>query len=206
MKSINADIQPSSDVDRTHSRVVDLRTKTEMATDNPAPAAARSPRRPGNTAPDSAFFEAIPAATPTAPFLQPKAEPVAKPLAAKDRSLLKYIVKAVVLLIAAIIFLSLNIALPERLIGIYFAASIIYTINSQVTFLVALIFLVLVAIWSSVGNDVTAQDYAVYAFYFLVIGLLAALRETVWPKTRFTNQPTKPAAQDDKHLQLSGKI
>jgi hypothetical protein len=92
--------------------------------------------------------------------------------------------KAVIVVVGAVIFLSLNIDLPERLIGIYFVASIVYAIDSQRTFLVALIFLVMVAVWSALGQNVPAESYAIYAFYFLVIGLVSALRELIVHKPR----------------------
>jgi hypothetical protein len=95
------------------------------------------------------------------------------------RRLLVQALKLAVVLIGAAGFLLLEIPLPERLIGIYFVTSIVYAFDSQRTFIVALIFLVLVAGASAAGQSVPAQNYAVYAFYFLVIGLVAAIREQV---------------------------
>lgn len=89
------------------------------------------------------------------------------------------ILKALIVLGGAAFFLSLGIDLPERLIGVYFVASVVYAIDSQRTFLVALIFLVMVAVWSALGQNVPAENYAIYAFYFLVIGLVSALRELI---------------------------
>jgi hypothetical protein len=88
-------------------------------------------------------------------------------------------VKVALVLIGAVLFLLLTIPLPERLIGIYFVISIVYNIDSQRTFIVALIFLVMVAVSSAIGASVPAESYAVYAFYFLVIGLIAAIREQI---------------------------
>jgi hypothetical protein len=121
----------------------------------------------------------------------PPAERLAKPPAAPlpppkkrhrklgKRRLLVQALKLAVVLIGAAGFLLLEIPLPERLIGIYFVTSIVYAFDSQRTFIVALIFLVLVAGASAAGQSVPAQNYAVYAFYFLVIGLVAAIREQV---------------------------
>jgi hypothetical protein len=105
------------------------------------------------------------------------------------RKILIEAAKAAVLVAAAVFFLSLGVDLPERLIGIYFVASVVYSIDSQRTFLVALIFLVMVAVWSAFGQNVPAENYAIYAFYFLVIGLVSALRELVVhkPKSRAKN-------------------
>jgi hypothetical protein len=117
----------------------------------------------------------------------PPAERLAKPPAAPkkrnrklgNRRLLVQALKLTAVLIGAAGFLLLEIPLPERLIGIYFVTSIVYAFDSQRTFIVALIFLVLVAGASAAGQSVPAQNYAVYAFYFLVIGLVAAIREQV---------------------------
>ena len=109
---------------------------------------------------------------------QPRAKRPRRKLTAK--LLLVHALKVVVVLAAAYGFLSLDISLPERLIGIYFALALVYAIDSQRTFLVALVFLVMVAGWSAFGNSVSAENYAIYAFYFLVIGLVSAIREMVW--------------------------
>jgi len=98
---------------------------------------------------------------------------------------LSQIFKAAIVLAGAIFFLSLDISLAERFIGIYLVAAIVYAIDSQRTFLVALVFLIMVAVWSALGNSVSAEDYATYAFYFLAIGLVTAIREMLTGK----NQP-----------------
>lgn len=100
------------------------------------------------------------------------------------------IIRAAIVIAGAVVFLSLNIDLPERLIGIYFVASVVYAIDSQRTFLVALIFLVMVAVWSALGQNVPAENYAIYAFYFLVIGLVSALRELVVHKPKTESKPS----------------
>jgi hypothetical protein len=74
--------------------------------------------------------------------------------------------------------------LPERLIGIYLVVSLVYAFDSQRTFIVALIFLAMVAVSSAIGQSVPAESYAVYAFYFLVIGLIAAIREQIGLRAR----------------------
>ncbi len=177
MKSIGNDIQPTTEAGTDRSPVIDLRHANPTAT--PASAQSNGNARRPNPGRETAFFEAI--TLPRRAATRP--EPQAKPQHPARRITAKQIVKAVILVIAAIALLSLNIGLPERFIGIYFVASLLFNIDSQRTFFVALIFLVLVAVWSTIGNTVSAQDYAVYAFYFLIIGLISALRETVWPKT-----------------------
>jgi hypothetical protein len=77
------------------------------------------------------------------------------------------------------IALSLTIELPTRLIAVYAAAALLYAIDSQRTILIALIFLALAPVWSALGRTTDAQNYAVYAFYFLVLGLVCAARETL---------------------------
>jgi hypothetical protein len=107
----------------------------------------------------------------------------APPPAAQSQAI--QVLKAVVVLLAALVCLSFNnVALPERLIGIYLVASFVYAFDSQRTFLVALIFLALVAVSSALGQSVPAQNYAIYAFYFLVIGLIAAIREQITGRTK----------------------
>ena len=110
--------------------------------------------------------------------------PVAALRRMSRRDLLIQISKALITLAGAIVFLALNIPLAERFIGIYFVVSVVYAIDSQRTFLVALIFLVLVAVWSGLGRSLKAEDFAIYAFYFLVIGLIGAVREMVFTKTK----------------------
>jgi hypothetical protein len=100
------------------------------------------------------------------------------------RRLIVGAIKVALVLIGAVLFLLLTIPLPERLIGVYFVISIVYNIDSQRTFIVALIFLVMVAVSSAIGASVPAESYAVYAFYFLVIGLIAAIREQISNRTK----------------------
>jgi hypothetical protein len=121
---------------------------------------------------------------PIPPQLQ--AAPTAKPRRRlRPKAIAIQVLKAVVVLLAALVCLSFNnVALPERLIGIYLVASFVYAFDSQRTFLVALIFLALVAVSSALGQSVPAQNYAIYAFYFLVIGLIAAIREQITGRTK----------------------
>lgn len=76
-----------------------------------------------------------------------------------------------------VVCLSLPIDVAERLIAIYAIASLLYRIDSQRTFLIAILLLCGVVAWSVMGEADRAEGFAVYTFYFLVIGLVAALRE-----------------------------
>jgi hypothetical protein len=119
---------------------------------------------------------AVPAVTtPAAQSAPPKARPLYRRLA-------PHALRVAILLLSAAFFLSLGISLPERLIGIYLVATLVYAIDSQRTFLIALIFLVMVAVWSAFGNSVSAEQFAIYAFYFLVIGLISAIREMIFSR------------------------
>jgi len=127
-----------------------------------------------------------PAARPTPAPAPPPAVPAKAPKPSRSkfqwnwRRVLVRTAQLVITLIGAGVFLMMNeVPLPERLIGIYFVASLVYNIDSQRTFLVALLFLAMVAASSAIGKSVPAENYAVYAFYFLVIGLVAAIREQV---------------------------
>jgi hypothetical protein len=141
-------------------------------------------------------------APPQAVRQAPSPAPAKAPKAAKrrrtitPRALAVHALKAVTALIGAGLFLSLNeVSLPERLIGIYFIVSLVYAFDSQRTFIVALIFLAMVAVSSAIGQAVPAENYALYAFYFLVIGLVAAVREQVSTRSRSASA----------NSQLSGK-
>ena len=93
------------------------------------------------------------------------------------RALFVRSLKLGVLLGLAIVFLSLRVDLAERLIAIYATASFLYRIDSQRTFLVALILIILAGAWAISGQIDRTQLFAVYAFYFLAIGLFNIFRE-----------------------------
>ena len=160
---------------RRSPHVIDLRDAT--------------PKRPARRRPPAQVAPSTPpvkraVAAPKQPA-KPTARVRPKPTAAQPRrhlnskQLAVHALKAAIVIAGAVGFLSLGISLPERLIGIYFVAATVYAVDSQRTFLVALIFLIMVAVWSALGNSISAEDYAIYAFYFLVIGLVSAIREMV---------------------------
>jgi len=37
-------------------------------------------------------------------------------------------------------------------------------------------------VWSAFGNSGSAEQFAIYAFYFLVIGLVSAIREMMFTR------------------------
>ncbi len=86
-------------------------------------------------------------------------------------------IKVFVLLLLGAVILSTSWQLVEQLIALYAVAALLFSIDSRRTFLVALIFLILVAGFSALNNQLIAENYAVYAFYFLVIGLASAIVE-----------------------------
>jgi len=143
-----------------------------------APVQTAAPVQAAAATPATATTTATPAATPAAP----------KPRPAYRRAA-PHAARAAILLLGAAFFLSLGISLPERLIGIYFIATLVYAIDSQRTFLIALIFLVLVAVWSAFGSSGSAEQFAIYAFYFLVIGLISAIREMMFARPQAGEMP-----------------
>jgi hypothetical protein len=104
--------------------------------------------------------------------------------------------KVGVLLGLSYVFLSLNAPLPEQLVGIYATAALLFAIDSQRTFLIALIFLVMVAVWSALGRAVQAENFAIYAFYFLVIGLIGAMRELSGNRSSETSNISQESPQN----------
>ena len=95
----------------------------------------------------------------------------------------------VILTIISIIFLAVvliyfKVDLVSTIIAFYFLFSIIFSLKSRYSFYLGLFFLVLTALVQILGNEGVAENYAVYAFYFLVIGTITALIETVKNKNK----------------------
>jgi hypothetical protein len=189
---------------RRLTNVLDLRPQPPAQAPEPEPRPAPRPTRPvapTRRAPQPAPVQRTPAvpiqrthsqparpapARPAPARPSPKAQPATKKRRRlTPRALAVHALKVVSVLIGTGIFLSLNdVPLPERLIGIYLVVSLVYAFDSQRTFIVALIFLAMVAVASAIGQSVPAESYAVYAFYFLVIGLIAAIREQIGLRAR----------------------
>ncbi|HEX3082590.1 MAG TPA: hypothetical protein VHQ86_05035 [Candidatus Saccharimonadia bacterium] len=158
-------IRPGGNHATTFGRLIDLRAPL-------VPALA--PRRP-EPPPPPADVSAATAPIATAP---PPAKYTFRTIGAWPWKLLLWRSLKLGLVIGlSYVLLSVNISLPERLIGIYAAVAWLYAINSQRTLLVALLFLASVAVYSVLGDSDTAQTNAIYAFYFLVIGFVSAALE-----------------------------
>ncbi len=83
----------------------------------------------------------------------------------------------------------LKFSLIEALIALYFASAILWRIESERTFLVALLLLMATAVLSFLRNDALAEEYAVYAYYFLVIGVITAIIELIGQPRPKPKQP-----------------
>lgn len=151
----------------------------------------------------------VPALSPKrvlAPRSTPPTEPVASALTSQSttaprttlrtlghwpwRTLLRRSLLLGLFLGAAFVGLSLtSLGLPNQLIIVYAAAALLFGIDSQRSFLIALIFLALVLVWTTLGNSDKAQELALYAFYFLAIGIACAMREVFWRPQQANSKP-----------------
>lgn len=75
----------------------------------------------------------------------------------------------------------LEFSLIEAVIALYFVSALVWRVESDRTFLVALILLTITAILSFLREDGLAEGYAVYTYYFLVIGVITAIIELRGP-------------------------
>lgn len=72
---------------------------------------------------------------------------------------------------------SYNLALGQWAIGIYALASLVFRVKSQTTFTLALMALVSVPLLTVLHNQTLADNFAVYAYLLLVVGVFSALLE-----------------------------
>jgi len=79
----------------------------------------------------------------------------------------------------AAILIYFKVDLVNIIIAFYFLLSVLFSIESRYSFYIGLLFLILAAFLYLIGNEGVAENYAVYAFYFLVIGTTTVLIETV---------------------------
>ena len=86
-------------------------------------------------------------------------------------------IMAVVFLAAGLIYFKAD--LVSTIIAFYFLLAIIFSFESRYSFGIGLFFLVLTALAQMLGNEGVAENYAIYAFYFLIIGTTTALIEIV---------------------------
>lgn len=87
------------------------------------------------------------------------------------------IAKAVSLLIALPVMLKFDVKLLDLAIIYFFLISALYRIESRYSFGAALALLVIIPLLLSFNNEVLAEVYAVYAYYFLVIGTILSVIE-----------------------------
>lgn len=75
--------------------------------------------------------------------------------------------------------LSFNLALGQAAVGVYGVGAVLFRIKSQATFTLALMALVCVPLLLLLGKDRAglAENFAVYAFLLLVIGVISAAIE-----------------------------
>jgi len=89
------------------------------------------------------------------------------------------ILKIIPIIFLAAILIFYKVDLVNIIIAFYFLLSVLFSIESRYSFYLGLLFLILAAFLQTLGNEGIAENYAVYAFYFLVIGTTTALIETV---------------------------
>lgn len=84
-------------------------------------------------------------------------------------------------------------------IAMYFMVSVLFSIESKFSFGIALFFLASVPIFLSLGYEASAENYAVFAYFFLVIGVILSLLEI--RKEKKEGRPTKKLSRKlDKAL------
>jgi hypothetical protein len=83
---------------------------------------------------------------------------------------------AIVILATIIGLASSSLAVGQWFVVLY-AGVAIWRLPSQVSFGLGLLTLVLVPIFTLLGRTILAENYAVYAYYFLVIGVVQAVWE-----------------------------
>ena len=89
------------------------------------------------------------------------------------------ILKIMASLILAVILIYFKVDLVDTIIAFYFLLSILFSLESRYSFGLGLFFLVITALAQIAGSKGVAENYAVYAFYFLAIGTVIVLIETV---------------------------
>jgi len=89
------------------------------------------------------------------------------------------ILKIISIIFLAVILIYFKADLVSIVIAFYFLLSLVFSLKSRYSFGIGLFFLILTAFLLTLGNEGVAENYAVYAFYFLVIGTITALIETV---------------------------
>lgn len=84
---------------------------------------------------------------------------------------------SLVALALGILIATTDVALADKLIGLFAVLTIVLRLQSKLSFALALICLADVPLLAAIGKDSLSEQFAVYAFYFLCIGTLNALFE-----------------------------
>lgn len=150
-------MRPATDIRRAPAKPLDLRSK---------------PAVPPSSATAGRFQSLAPKTVRLAP-----ARP-AGITTRKIRSALKsWLAYPLIVLLATVIGLaSSSLAVGQWLVAIY-AIFAIWRLPSQLSFGLGLLTLVLVPAFTLLKREVLAENYAVYAYYFLVIGVVQAILE-----------------------------
>jgi|SRR3972149_8240104 len=91
----------------------------------------------------------------------------------------KLILKLIAIILLSLTLIYFEVDLVDIVIALYFLISVLFSIQSWYSFLDSLFFLVITAFLSILGNKTVAENYAVFAFYFLAIGTITAVVEAV---------------------------
>ena len=62
--------------------------------------------------------------------------------------------------------------------------SIALSLDSRVSFLVSLVLFLYIAVFLLLGNDVASEKLSIYAYYFLIIGVVVQICESVFSKQK----------------------
>lgn len=89
----------------------------------------------------------------------------------------KRIMKIVGVVVVAWLILTQSTGIGDVVIGLFAIAAIIRGIDARWSFGVALVFLASIPLLSLINQTALGDTYAVYAFYFLVIGVITSMAE-----------------------------
>lgn len=79
--------------------------------------------------------------------------------------------------VMCLVLVASGVPIDDKLIGLFGLLTIMLRINSKMSFGLALICLIDVPLLSIIGKQSLSEEFAVYAFYFLVIGVINSLLE-----------------------------
>jgi hypothetical protein len=144
----------------------------------------RSPAKPLDLRPKAASSRATVAAQPSpVPTASRYAQPAPvrpgafRGIRPRHQMLKSWLAYPAIVILATIIGLaSSSLAVGQWFVVLY-AGVAIWRLPSQVSFGLGLLTLVLVPIFTLLGRTILAENYAVYAYYFLVIGVVQAVWE-----------------------------